>query len=103
MGKYEAEKAFELFNVADKYGLGKTIDQLTPTNRRVKKFRKTPYDLLSADARSVLREIRITEDEYRSSFIAAPGKDSDNGRVHVSEGDIDKENVTPPTVPAELE
>ena len=62
LGKYKVGKALELFDVAHTYSFGSTIDQVTP--RRKVKFRKTPYDLLTADGRSVLRDMRITEDEY---------------------------------------
>ena len=78
LGKYKVEKAFELFDTADGYGLGKVIDTVTPTKRKVKKFKKKPYDLLSTEARQVLREIRVTEEEYRSSFTVLPLANKEN-------------------------
>ena len=44
------------------------VDEVTSTRRKVKKFRKNPYELLSSHARNIMREIRITKDEYKSSF-----------------------------------
>ena len=90
MGKYKVEKALELFRVAADYGFGDTIDQVTPTKRRVKKFRKTPYSLLSTDARGILRDIRITENDYRSSFASS-------SPYHVLTEN--NENIPPPTLP----
>lgn len=74
-GKYSVSKAMDLFSVAKNLGFGETIEQ-TSTNRRVKKFRKTPYDILSAEARKTLRHIRVTEDMYRSSFKLPSSDDS---------------------------
>ena len=68
-GKYSVTSAMKLFDTVETLGFGKTVEQTTATNRRVKKFRKTPYDLLSSEARTTLRQIRITEESYRSSFI----------------------------------
>ena len=67
-GKYSVLKAMELFECAEKLGFWETVEQTTATNRQVRKFRKTPYDLLSMEARATLRQIRITEDSYRSTF-----------------------------------
>ena len=75
-GKYSVSKAMDLFSVATNLGFGETIEQTTSTNRRVKKFRKTPYDILSAEARKTLRHIRVTEDMYRSSFKLPSSDDS---------------------------
>ena len=54
LGKYKVDKALELFGVAHTHGFGDTVELVTPTKRKVKRFRKTPYDLLLADARNVL-------------------------------------------------
>ena len=62
------EKAIELCTIASHYGFGSMVDTVTPTRRKVRKFRKNPYEVLSADARDIMRDIRITEEEYRSSF-----------------------------------
>ena len=48
-------------------------DSVTPLskrqlNRKVKKFRKSAYDLISTEVRATLRQIRVTEEMYRSSF-----------------------------------
>ena len=56
-GKYSVSKALELFEYANELGFGETVYQTISTNRKVNKFRKTPYDLLSAEARKTLREI----------------------------------------------
>ena len=56
----------KLFDTVETLGFGKTVEQTTATNRRVKKFRKTPYDLFSNEAHTTLRQIRITEESYRS-------------------------------------
>ena len=63
-GKYSVSNALELFECAQQLGFGETVDQTTSTNRRVKKFRKTPYDLLSAEARKSLRDM-----SYRGSLL----------------------------------
>ena len=85
-GKYTVSKALELFQSAETLGFGETVEQTTPTNRRVKKFRKTPYDLLTSDARSTLRQIRITEDTYRSFFrTTASALESDTAASDTSE------------------
>lgn len=68
LGKYKVEKAIELCALASNYGFGSMVDTVTPTRRKVKKFRKSPYEVLSSDARDIMRDIRVTEDEYRSSF-----------------------------------
>ena len=70
-GKYSVSKAID-FSVATNLGFGETIEQ-TSTNRRV---RKTPYEILSAEARKTLRHIRVTEDMYRSSFKLPSSDDS---------------------------
>ena len=68
-GKYTVNRAIELFQSASSLGFGASIEHIVPgSNRKVVKFRKTPYTCLSADARKALRQIRITEDEYRSTF-----------------------------------
>ena len=56
-GKYSVSNAIKLFKCAQQLGFGETVDQTTSTNRRVKKFRKTPYDLLSAEACKSLRDM----------------------------------------------
>lgn len=68
MGKYKVEKAIELCTLASDHGFGNLVDEVTSTRRKVKKFHKNPYELLSSHARIIMREIRITEDEYKSSF-----------------------------------
>ena len=50
LGKYKVE---ELFGLASDHGFGSMIDQITPTKEREKKFHKSPYDLLSSDARGL--------------------------------------------------
>ena len=68
-GKYTVHKAIELFQSASSLGFGASVEHIVPgSNRKVTKFRKIPYIRLSADARKALRQIRITEDEYRRSF-----------------------------------
>ena len=68
-GKYTVHKAIELFQSASSLGFGASVEHVVPgSNRKVTKFRKTPYTCLSADARMSLRQIRVTEDEYRNSF-----------------------------------
>ena len=63
-GKYTVHKAIELFQSASSLGFGASVEHIVPgSNRKVTKFRKTPYIRLSADARKALRQIRITEDE----------------------------------------
>ena len=48
MRKYKVDKALKLCALASDYGFGKLVDEVTPTRRKVKKFRKNPYDLLSS-------------------------------------------------------
>ena len=70
-GKYTVFKAIELFidNSASSLGFGATIEHITQgSNRKVMKFRKSPYTCLSAEARKVLRQIRVSEEQYRQSF-----------------------------------
>ena len=65
-GKYTVHKAIELFQSASSLGFGAPV--IPGSNRKVTKFRKTPYTCLSTDARRALRYVRVTEDEYISSF-----------------------------------
>ena len=95
MGKYKIDKALELFGVAHTYGFGSTVEQTTPPKRKVKKFRKTPYELLSADARSMLREIRVTEDEYRFSFTPKPTSCCTEVPENSAINETNKENASP--------
>ena len=68
-GKYTVFKATELFNSASSLGFGVTIEHIIQgSNRKVMKFRKSPYTCLSAEARKVLRQIRVSEEQYRQSF-----------------------------------
>ena len=68
-GKYTVVKALELFRSASSMGFGEQVDHVVPsTNRKVSRFRKTPYTLLSSNARSALRQLRITEEEYNQTF-----------------------------------
>ena len=68
-GKYTVHKAVELFQSASSLGFGASFEHTVPgSNRKVTKFRKTPYTRLSADARKALRQIRITEEEYSGTF-----------------------------------
>ena len=80
-GKYTVTNALKLFDCAQQLGFGVTVDQMTSTNRKVKKFRKRPYDLLSVDARKSLRDIRVTEDLYRSSFKSAQSSSSSSDDI----------------------
>ena len=58
----------ELFQSASSLGFGASFEHtVSGSNRKVTKFRKTPYTRLSADACKALRRIRITE-EYSSTF-----------------------------------
>ena len=50
-GKYKVEKAIELCTLASHYGFGSMVDTVTPTRRKVRKFRKNPYEVLTANAR----------------------------------------------------
>ena len=77
-GKYSVSKALELFECAQSLGFGNTIHQMTSTHRKVKKFRKTPYELLSTEARKTLKDVRVTEDMYRSSFKVSGSASSDS-------------------------
>ena len=57
-GKYTVLKAIELFKSASLLGFGETVEQVVQgSNRKVTKFRKTPYSCLSTDARKALRKI----------------------------------------------
>lgn len=68
-GKYTVVKALELFRSASSMGFGEQVDHVVPTtNRKVTRFRKTPYTLLSSNARNALRQLRITEEEYNQTF-----------------------------------
>ena len=67
-GRYPVSNAFELFDKATTYGFGKIIDLMTPSKRRVKKFRKTPYDCLPPRSLEILRKLNITNDEYHQTF-----------------------------------
>ena len=68
-GKFTVNEVIELFQSASSLGFGASIEHVVPgSNRKVIKFRKTPYTCLSADARKALRQIKITEDENRSTF-----------------------------------
>ena len=68
-GRYPVSNAFELFDKAASYGFGNTIDVMTPSKRRVKKFRKTPYDCLPPRSVEILRKLNITDDEYQQTFL----------------------------------
>ena len=49
-GKYMVVKALELFRSASSMGFGKQVDRVVPTtNKKVTRFRKTPYPLLSTE------------------------------------------------------
>ena len=62
-------KALELFHSATSMGFGEQVDHVVlSTNRNVSRFRKTPYPLLSSNARSALRQLPITEEEYNLTF-----------------------------------
>ena len=83
LGKYKVEKALELCTLASDYGFGSMVDTVTPTKRKVRKFRKNPYEVLSSHARDIMRDIRITEDEYTSTFTCtnlshAPAEQDEN-------------------------
>ena len=67
-GRYPVSNAFELFDKATSYGFGNIIDVMTPSKRRVKKFRKTPYDCLPPRSLELLRKLKITNDEYQKTF-----------------------------------
>ena len=67
-GRYPVSNAFELFDKATSYGFGNIIDVMTPSKRRVKKFRKTPYDCLPPRSLEILRKLKITNDEYQKTF-----------------------------------
>ena len=67
-GKYTVLKALELFRSASSMGFGEQVDHVPSTNRKVSRFQKTPYPLLSSNARSALRQLRITEEEYNQTF-----------------------------------
>ena len=68
-GRYPVSNAFELFDKATTYGFGNIIDLMTPSKRRVKKFRKTPYDCLPPRSLEILRKLNITNDEYHQTFL----------------------------------
>ena len=68
-GKYTVQKAVELFRSASSLGFGEAVERtVTGSNRKVTKFRKTPYTLLSSNALRTLRQIRVSEDQYKQSF-----------------------------------
>ena len=95
LGKYMVEKALELLGIAHTHGFGDTVELVTPAKRKVKKFRKTPYDRLSADTRNVLQDIRISEDEYKSSFTPTPnntGVPENTNVLSDAESEANKEN-----------
>ena len=75
-GKYTFHKAIEWFQSASSLGFGAPVDLIIPGSNRKVKFRKTPYTCLSTHARGALRYVRVTEDEYRSSF---PNEESSSG------------------------
>ena len=58
----------DLFVEASRQGFGEKVEKLTSSKCRVTKFRKKPYDVLNTGARETLRQLRITEEEYRNSF-----------------------------------
>ena len=68
-GRYPVSSAFELFDKAASYGFGNTIDVMTPSKRRVKKFRKTQYDCLPPRSVEILRKLNIIDDEYQETFL----------------------------------
>ena len=68
-GKYTVVKALELFQSASSMGFGEQVDHVVQTtNRKVTRFRKTPYPLLSSNTHNALRQLRITEEEYNQTF-----------------------------------
>jgi len=67
-GRYSTTSAMDLFGEASRQGFGEKVEKLTSSKRRVTKFRKKPYDILNAGARETLRQLRISEEEYRNSF-----------------------------------
>ena len=76
-GKYTVHKALELFQSASSLGFGSSFENQVPgSNRMVVKFTKTPYTLLSQHALRALRQIRVTEDEYRRTFPAEQSSSS---------------------------
>ena len=68
-GRYPVSNAFELFDKAASYGFDNTIDVMTPSKRRVKKFRKTLYDCLLPHSVEILRKLNITNDKYQQTFL----------------------------------
>jgi hypothetical protein len=75
-GKYTVQKAIELFQSASSLGFGASFEHVVPgSNRKVTRFRKSPYTRLSADARKALRQIRITENEYSGTFPSGSSTD----------------------------
>ena len=68
-GRYPVSNAFELFDKAASYGFDNTIDVMTPSKRRVKKFRKTLYDCLPPRSVEILRKLNITNDKYQQTFL----------------------------------
>ena len=66
--KYTVMKALELFRSATSMGFSEQVDHVLSTNRKVSQFQKTLYSLLSSNARSALRQLPITEEEYNLTF-----------------------------------
>ena len=55
-----------------------------------------PYELLTSDARNLLRGMRITEEEYRSSFLPnCQGSHQSEAIEGENESENNKENLPP--------
>ena len=68
-GKYTVVKALELFSSASSMGFGEQVDHVVPsTNRKVSRFRKTPYPLLSSNARKRLETASYHRGGIQSNF-----------------------------------
>ena len=69
---YPVKKAIELLKKVSEMGFGEMVDVETPTKRKVSKFRKRQLQDLPDNAVTLLKKLKITDEEYSNTFNSSP-------------------------------
>ena len=65
---YPCTKALELFREVESMGFGNLVETTASNKRKVLHFRKRLYSELSEECQTQLKQAKVSEDSYSSSF-----------------------------------